>query len=201
MNPLVLVWVAIPVTAVVAWVARSGGSMVSPVPADVDKLLSSASFARLRASWPAGNISIDGPGRLSNARIIVREFLAAGFDWKVSLAAVVNANAESSLDNKAIGDGGASVGLFQLHERGGGRGMSVADRQDPVLNARRMVQETKAAWNATYGNYRSLSSAVAAGAAVPELAGLFAVHVERPADKDGAYFARSASAKTLFPGV
>lgn len=175
--------------------------MVSTVPTDVDKLLSNAPFARQRASWPAGNVNIDGPGRLANARIIVREFLAAGFSPNLALAAVVNAQAESALDNKAIGDGGASVGLFQLHERGGGRGMSVADRQDPTLNARRMVQETKAAWNATYGNYRSLSSAVAASAAVPELAGLFAVHVERPADRDGAYFARSASAKTLFPGV
>jgi hypothetical protein len=72
-NPLTLIWIAIPVTAVIAWLTRSGGSMVSTVPADLDKLLSAAPFARQRASWSAGNVNIDGPGRVANAPIIVRE--------------------------------------------------------------------------------------------------------------------------------
>jgi hypothetical protein len=111
------------------------------------------------------------------------------------------ANAESALDHRAIGDSGASVGLFQLHERGGGRGMSLTDRQNPVLNAQRMVAETRAAWGNTWGNYRSLRDATANNASVSELAGLFAVHVERPADRDKAYSVRSASVATLFPGA
>jgi hypothetical protein len=55
-------------------------------------------------------------------------------------AAVVNAYAESLLDPEAVGDGGLSVGLFQLHARGAGRGMSVEDRKDPQKNARRIFE-------------------------------------------------------------
>lgn len=196
-KPLVLLWVALPVTAVAWWLTRGGSVPMSTV----DAYLVNAPFSRQPASWAAGNINIDGAGRLANARVIVQEFTAAGFSPLLALAAVANANAESSLDHRAIGDGGKSVGLFQLHESGGGRGMSVADRQNPVLNARRMVAETRAAWRATWGGYRSLADAVAGAATAAELAGLFAVHVERPADRDKAYQMRSASMATLFPGI
>jgi TP901 family phage tail tape measure protein len=65
-------------------------------------------------------------------RAVVTTALKYGIDPAIALAL---AKAESTLNPRAIGDAGASVGLFQLHERGQGAGMSVADRQDPWKNA------------------------------------------------------------------
>ena len=47
--------------------------------------------------------------KLTNARIIEREFTAAGFKPPVVAAAIINAIAESGLRNDAVGDAGASV--------------------------------------------------------------------------------------------
>lgn len=47
---------------------------------------------------------------------------------------------ESSGYPHAVGDGGASVGLFQLNDNGLGAGMSVAQRRDPEANIRRAAQ-------------------------------------------------------------
>jgi hypothetical protein len=49
--------------------------------------------------------------------------------------AVATMLVESGGDNRAVGDGGHSIGLFQLHDQGQGAGMSSADRQDPRRNA------------------------------------------------------------------
>lgn len=49
--------------------------------------------------------------------------------------AIAIAQVESGLNPRAIGDGGHSVGLFQLHDQGEGAGMSVQERMDPVRNA------------------------------------------------------------------
>jgi hypothetical protein len=70
-------------------------------------------------------------------------FESEGLGWLVP-AAIANAYAESRLDPLAVGDGGASVGLFQLHVNGGGKGMSVEQRMDPVLNAKRIIEEARA---------------------------------------------------------
>lgn len=64
--------------------------------------------------------------------IIVKRAIAVGIDPLIALAL---AKAESGLNPNAIGDNGASVGLFQLHERGQGAGLSVAQRQNPEINA------------------------------------------------------------------
>lgn len=71
--------------------------------------------------------------------IIRVEALAAGYGWLFE-ALVTNAYAESLLNPEATGDGGRSVGLFQLHEDGAGRGMSREERCDPALNTRRILQ-------------------------------------------------------------
>lgn len=42
---------------------------------------------------------------------------------------------ESGLNPNAIGDGGHSVGLFQFNDLGAGKGMSRAQRMDPMFNA------------------------------------------------------------------
>lgn len=47
----------------------------------------------------------------------------------------------------AVGDGGASVGLFQLHERGYGHGMGDS-RYDPEINAERAAKGLAEAWHA-----------------------------------------------------
>lgn len=55
-------------------------------------------------------------------------------------AAVVNAYAESRLNPYAVGDGGHSIGLFQLHDKGLGKGMTPDDRRDPDKSCQRIIQ-------------------------------------------------------------
>jgi murein DD-endopeptidase MepM/ murein hydrolase activator NlpD len=66
------------------------------------------------------------------------------------LAAIMAASAlvESSGRPDAVGDGGASVGLWQLHERGAGAGMSREERMNPDRAAQRMVPEFQRAYAA-----------------------------------------------------
>lgn len=66
-------------------------------------------------------------------QIITQEATALGVDPQLALAV---AEQESGMNPDSIGDGGHSVGLFQLNDQGEGAGMSTAARQDPVANAR-----------------------------------------------------------------
>lgn len=125
--------------------------------------------------------------------IIEREFAAAGWNSAVAAAAIVNAYAESSLNPRAIGDGGKSVGLFQLHEKGGGAGMSVAERQDPTLNTRRIIEETSRA-----AGFRLIAATTND---IPTLAAAFSTYVERPADKAGEESRRRNLAARIFPSA
>jgi hypothetical protein len=125
------------------------------------------------------------------ADLIFREFAAAGYGPAVGAAAVVNAYAESGLNPNAVGDGGRSVGLFQLHERGGGAGMTVEQRKDPVLNTRRIIEEANRA-----AGFRAVA---AVSSDIPTLAAAFSTYVERPADKAGAEATRRALAQRFFP--
>ena len=123
------------------------------------------------------------------AKIVEEEMRAAGINADVIAAALVNAWEESRLNPKAIGDGGNSVGLFQLNIHGAGSGMSVAERQDPRLNTKRIIE-----------TYRKQQGLVDAGIGdIPEATRLWTVYVERPKDsaKVGVY--RGSVAKTLFP--
>ena len=89
-----------------------------------------------------GNLQLDDDQR-SMVAIISDEFAGAGLGWLVP-AAVANAYAESLLDPNAIGDNGHAVGLFQLNDASSaaaGYGMSVAERQDPYINTRRIIEE------------------------------------------------------------
>jgi len=194
MNPLLF---TVPIGFGLAyWVLR--GRAMSQSQIDVERLLE----ARITTgvNWSNGVVATRDQ-RLDNAKIIVSEFLAAGYSPRMALAAVTNAIAESQLANTATGDGGASVGLFQLHERGGGKGLSAEQRQNPVLNTQRIISELRAAYRSTWQGYPSLADAEAAGADVGELAGLFAVHVERPADRAGEYVRRRDLARQLWGSV
>lgn len=89
--------------------------------------------------------ALSGTLRLSSEQtamvdVIGREFIVAGLGWLV-VPAVVNAYAESKLDPRATGDGGASLGLFQLHEAGAGAGIPDAERLDPAGNTRGIIAE------------------------------------------------------------
>jgi hypothetical protein len=129
-------------------------------------------------------------------RIIEREFLAAGLPLFVAAAAVVNAYAESGLNPRAVGDGGASVGLFQLHIKGAGAGLSVAQRMDPTLNTQRILQVLLGKQGVP------VLDAVRQGeTGVARLAALFSTHVERPLHKATEEARRMALAARLFPGV
>lgn len=128
------------------------------------------------------------------AAIIEKEFRAAGFSDAVIAAAIVNAIAESNLNPNAVGDSGRSIGLFQLHEKGGGYGMSVADRKNPTLNTQRIIQEAKKA--------KGFMAVVNSGETrIPVLSAAFSTYVERPANKALAEAHRSALAVRYFPSV
>lgn len=129
--------------------------------------------------------------------VIEREFLAAGYDARMAAAAVANAYHESRLNPRAAGDvqGGVaqSIGLFQLYSKGAGAGMSVADRQDPTKNTRRIIETLNASGGAP------VRSAWTAGADVPELTRLFTIYVERPADSAKKGAERAETARRMFP--
>jgi hypothetical protein len=129
-------------------------------------------------------------------RIIEREFLAAGLPLVVAAAAVVNAFAESGLNPRAVGDGGASVGLFQLHSKGAGSGMSVAERMDPTTNTRRILQVLLGKQGVPV-----LSAVQSGERGIARLAALFSTHVERPLHKAAEEARRMALAARLFPGI
>lgn len=107
----------------------------------------------------------------SMVRVIEEEAARAGFVWLIP-AAVANAYAESRLDPAAVGDGGRSIGLFQLNERGGGAGMSVDERKEPRANARRIFE-------IVHGPQGAPIRAAYGTASHRELAALFAQHAER----------------------
>ena len=137
-----------------------------------------------------------------SAKTILRQFILAGYPLGIGLAAVVNAKAESNLDPGAVGDNGASVGLFQLYDRGAGAGMALPrgpsgqpdprdPRFSPTKNTARIIEEVK-----RYGG--NLSAAHEAGASVAMLAGIFARDIERPANVELRMAEREALARTMF---
>lgn len=139
-------------------------------------------------------IGLTSPQR-ANAAIIEAEFRAAGYSGAVVAAAIVNAIAESGLNPKAAGDGGWSIGLFQMNRKGGaGVGHSVAELEDPTSNARILLSVEKKALD-------KIEAAVKAGAGIAEAAGLFAVYVERPRDTLGEKARRAATVVKYFPSA
>jgi hypothetical protein len=127
-------------------------------------------------------------------RIIAGEFAAAGLGTNAIAAAITNAYAESGLNPTIPGDGGHSIGLFQLNDWGAGHGLTVAFRQDPVNNTRTILKREVLA-----SRGKTFRDRAKAGAGVEELAAIFARDIERPADKAGAMASRSRLAATMWP--
>lgn len=67
--------------------------------------------------------------------IIEKEFDEMGIAPNITAAAIVNAMAESKLNPNAVGDGGKSVGAFQLHKNGLGKNLSFDDRTNIYTSA------------------------------------------------------------------
>jgi hypothetical protein len=94
------------------------------------------------------------PGNVERWRALVRRHTPEdlrgdpGFE-RIVLATIA---AESGGDPQAVGDRGASVGLFQLHERGLGSGLTRAQRADPDTNASRAVPQLAEAYRRTGGD-------------------------------------------------
>jgi hypothetical protein len=125
-----------------------------------------------------------------------RVLAAAGLPEALIQGALVNAYAESRLDPMARGDSGKSIGIWQLHEKWAGRGMSVADRQDVTKATRRILE--------VYGGSQGapLRKEVAAGERnLGRLAYLWSLHVERPTGKEVEALRRRGLALLLFPGA
>jgi hypothetical protein len=115
---------------------------------------------------------------------------------KLALAMVLNAWYESNLDPHAVGDNGASVGLFQLHERGEGAGLSVDERSDPAVNTGRILE---AFWR-RFKHFAPLVRAeVSQDVPVAVWTARFAEHVERPHNAAVVGKSRGRTATAVFP--
>ena len=137
------------------------------------------------------NTAVLSASQAQMANLILSRIQAAGWSPAVAAAAVANAYRESRLNPLASGDGGRSIGLFQLHEKGGGHGMSVADRQNPEKNIDRIMEQMRSA--------KSFAALAQTSLSITDLATAFCTYVERPADKVGESAKSVAYALTLFP--
>lgn len=134
--------------------------------------------------------------RLGNARVIEEVFRAYKLAPGVIAAALANSWAESGWSNDPPdGDGGHSIGLFQLNDFGGaGIGLSVEYRRDPRNNAKVIIER-----EVITKRGKKLREAAAAGVRVPELAAIFSRDIERPRDKEGNMAKRRALAASMWP--
>ena len=131
------------------------------------------------------------PAQRDTASIIEEDFNSLQIPKNITAAAIVNAISESKLKSEAIGDHGASVGLFQLNKKGLGKRMSIEHRQDPHINAMVVgVQILKSP---------RLLEGESAGATIPELTAIFSDEIMRPKNKEENRISRAKLAKVIFP--
>jgi hypothetical protein len=84
-------------------------------------------------SYDGASTSVDQATLLANVKTVAEVAKQLGVDPATAVADML---VESGGNNKAVGDHGHSIGLFQLNDAGGeGSGMSVAEREDPTKNA------------------------------------------------------------------
>ncbi|MBI2811025.1 MAG: transglycosylase SLT domain-containing protein [Candidatus Melainabacteria bacterium] len=119
-------------------------------------------------SYDGASTNVDQKTLLENVKIVAEVAKQLGVDPTTAVADML---VESGGNNKAAGDGGHSIGLFQLNDAGGeGTGMSVAEREDPRHNA-----------EIALSHFAKASSG--------EDPGVVAYNAERPADRS-AYVAK-----------
>ena len=98
-----------------------------------------------------------------------------GFDSPMIEAALLNSYAESKFNPNAVGDGGRSRGVFQLHEKGLGRKMTKESRHDVQTSTQRIVSAVRKS--------KKVSDAIKRGAEANELTELFCTEIMRPSNK------------------
>jgi len=76
-------------------------------------------------------------------------------------------------DGRAVGDRGRAVGLFQLHDKGAGAGLTPTQRMDPATNISMLLQRERKA-------LAQVAAEHAAGASPAKLVARFSTLVERP---------------------
>lgn len=110
-----------------------------------------------------------------NACAIERELRDEGFDSPLIEAALLNAYAESRFNHKAVGDGGRSKGVFQLHQSGLGSKMTDEQRYDIKASVRRVTVAIRKS--------PKLQRAIDNGAETSELTRLFCTEIMRPKNR------------------
>lgn len=127
--------------------------------------------------------------------IITRIANEYGVPPEVALAL---AQYESGINPTKPGDGGHSIGLFQLYDAGLGRGMSVADREDPEKNARvalsHLAQVRQQHPNLTWGEVAAISQNPADHAAEANAVNSIVGDYQQSGQTVHAYFHSSAPA-------
>lgn len=148
--------------------------------------------------------------RLANAMTILREFRKAGMPVSWALAAIVNSDAESGLNDQATSGSGKSHGLFQLHDSGLGAGIPISQRMDPAFATRKIIEEVNRVKRFTKGTELSTNQAVTRDSmvttydnngSIADLAGAFCFFVERPYELRRDTEARKQKARDMFPSV
>lgn len=181
--------------------AKSGESGVMPSPSPRGKDEKPQVAVQEPGAAPSENKSVVAeilPSRKLDTRqraianLIMLRFTEAGLSKELASAAIINAWHESQLHPWAVGDGGASVGIFQLRRPGGGSGMSVADRKDPEKNIARMIENIKGPRGTR------LRAKDTAGGSIAELTKVFCFTMEVPANRGVVSVNRAAVAKTFF---
>lgn len=155
----------------------------------------------------------------ADAIAILRPTLALYGSRELASAALANAYAESRFDTLAGGDVDSqgvpqAIGLFQLHSKGAGSGMSIADRADPIRATRRILEEAAkaglpgaapssagGAWwesliDALDGDGAPTVEPAAAAISLATLTSRFTVEVERPANSGLRAVERVSSLRT-----
>lgn len=127
-----------------------------------------------------------------NADIIQEEFQKAGLSPRIIAAAIVNARMESNLNAKAAGDNGDSIGLFQLNKNGAGKGLSVAEREDPRINTQTILKLVLGPTG------EALRKRDAEGASISELTAIFCRDIEKPSNVKYRMDERTAVALKMF---
>lgn len=119
------------------------------------------------------------------------ELSEMGISDNIIAAAIVNAVAESNLNPTAIGDGGRSVGAFQLNKFGLGNKLTVEQRVNTYTSANIIgVQILK---------NRRLINLDDNGASIPKLTQVIVEDIMAPSDIEKEKTIRAGLAKRMFP--
>jgi hypothetical protein len=123
--------------------------------------------------------------------IIEKQFDEMEIPDNITAAAIVNAYAESGLDSKTIGDGGDSVGVFQLNINGLGHKLTDDMKSNLYTNSNIVgIQVLK---------NHNLIEADENNQDIPLLTAIFTKEIMRPKNKDEKAEYRMKLAERIFP--